>query len=285
MVAIGVVSGLMQIFSPIPTSIILGSAIGLLVLSGWLFGAFTHYTRRNLKSAAERAIEAIMTIAPMPYLDSWLRSTLLSEHNISDYMLADTQVHIDEFEYTSRLTGNDATLTLKLSGWNTSTEPASRVPMIMFGGSVIRYDSFPVNKALLMSDNGTAIPLRQRLVRDRGTFQMVDIMLPSPIQLGEKFEIIQEHSWPFGMTDREDTVWFPYPLIFEKGISKLSIRIVSDWPIVHARGMRLSMRDLHCGSSRFQPETADSRTQLVWNLPATEPDELLWLVIDREIPE
>jgi hypothetical protein len=277
---ISVGSGLLSFFQVIPLKYLLISAAALLGLAGWSAAIYVAYANRASGSPVSRLIRSITERLPLPYLETWLASTVLNREALDCYWHTNATLSVSEITCSTELNANDAALRIRLSGVNAAREPASDCPMLMFGGSVIHYANFPQQAVSI--DNGTEKNLFIRSVLDLGVLHYVQMTMPSPIRQGERFTVEHRHSWPGGMADGEDTLWYPYPALFKHRPGRMIIEV--DFPVCPAylTGIRASLKTGKCETADIQPvATGTDGTSFQWVIEPVDHESLYALVFKR----
>jgi len=263
-----------------PTEI---AIIGLTAFSvaGWLAAIYVAYSSKFVVSPVEVLLAAITAQIKVPFVDSWLRGTLLSQRLLDAYWHRDKSIRLDEIACTSEVGTRDVSNTLTFKGKNDSRESIDCCPLLLIGGSVLSFDQFADSSTCMVTSEGR-VPVRLRGILDSGHFQLAEMVFPTLLKHRDSFEIEHQHDWPGGMTPGTDIMWYPYAALFDRHVNRLTVKIHFPATVKYIRGYAANLSNGTCELAGVQP-TADDTTpnQFMWELDSVDNQEIYVLVFDR----
>lgn len=231
---------------------------------------------------AEKLAKEIEDALGMSYLRPWLQATILNPRAMRQYWHRDRSLRIEQLTCMTAISELDARVALTFAGRNESMAPSVACPMLMFGGSVIHYTSFPENSASFHADDGPSVPIVCRSVLDIGQLQLVDMMFPAPLRPGAEFEVRQAHVWPTGMAHGEDTLWYPYAAIFERQPRRLLVHASFDRPLKYLVALEAHLAPVDCAIAATQPVDVDGeRKNFRWLIEPVDNQLIYGLAFER----
>jgi hypothetical protein len=281
LLAVGLVSGVLGILQVIDARYLFVAGIALLGLCGWAAAFYVSYSDRVGVSPADRLLQSICELLQIPYLETWLRSTLLNQVALGLYWNANKTLRVKEISCNTVLTMNDAELSIAFKGINESRQPEQCCPMLMFGGSVIHLPLFQQTAVSRVGDT-EEIELDIHNVLDLGQLHYVEVSFSVPLERNEEFDIEHRHVWPGGMAEGEDTLWYPYAALFDRAPSSMIVRVTFSEPPSYLRGIRASMKSRTCETSERQPKLIPKAgNAFEWLIDPVDNDCLYALVFKR----
>ncbi|MFA1542196.1 hypothetical protein [Actinomadura monticuli] len=278
---ISVISGLLAILQVLNARYFILTAVAFIGLCGWAAVVYITYAGRLPASPGERLLRRINLVLPINYLETWLRSTLLNQRALDLYWQTDDALQVDEIRCETVLDANDATLCIRFVGTNATRRPAEWCPMVMFGGSVIHLQNFK-QRAVSIASDGSETGLYIRNVLDLGQLHYVRISFSVPLQRSEHFEVEHRHSWPGGMAEGEDSLWYPYAAMFQREPERMIIKVTFEEAPIYLRGFCASLRRGVCEVTTSQPQAVGPLgREYEWTVSPVENDCIYGLVFRR----
>jgi len=109
------------------------------------------------------------------------------------------------------------------------------------------------------------------------------MLFPSPLRPGEEFELEQVHVWPVGMTEGEDTLWYPYTALFDRPSRSLLVEVSFDRALRYILALQACLDSAKCKVATTQPTVLNrERTRLSWRLDPVDNETIYGLVFERE---
>ncbi|MGP4043468.1 hypothetical protein [Streptomyces sp. 2A115] len=279
--AISLIGTLLGLRDIIPTVPLLIGALLFCGLTGWAAAIYVAYSTKMATSPVEALISAISETVQVPFTESWIRATILSQRAVDAYWGSNKSLHIEEIICKSSITARDVENVITIKGRNSSKLDVDSCPMLLIGGSVLHFSEFAVNAASLKRDAGdVALAIRSNL--DLGLLQLIDIMFPTVLKRGETFVVEHKHDWPGAMTPGTDIMWYPFAAMFARDVDRLTVKVDFAAPASYIRGFVADLDSGTCTLSPVQPvETDDARKSFEWTIDSADNQAIYALVFDR----
>lgn len=282
---IGVTSGIVQLMSIWSLSAIALGALVAFAIAGWASALYVALSpdAGPTPSSFEKLIDEVTQKTSVSFSSSWLRSTVLNPEAVDQYWRTSTGLRIETMKCVGEISGTNITNTIEIAGINDSRQPLETLRMILLGGSVLHHSDIAGQSSSMTSGKGAPATLTQRCVAELGGIHVVELRLPLVLQRNDRFEIRHAYSWPGAMSTGEDMMWYPYPAMFEGGVSKLNIELIFDSQPRSVRGFDASLSFGTFGLSASQPSPRANSNGLVydWDVGDTESDGMVAIVFER----
>lgn len=280
LVVISAGSGVLQFNSLLNWTVMLIVGLAIFGVLGWGAAAYVAYSSKYVVSRLELLLSAISVEIDVPFVESWLRATLLNQRAIEAYWKRDQALRMDEISIVSDISARDVRNTVKFTGRSESKTDVDCCPMLLIGGSTLHFEDFSKSYSGVKTETKLT-PTRIRSVVDLGLLQLIDIVFPTLVKRKESFEIEHTHEWPGGMTPGVDIMWYPYATMFARETDRLHITANFDADLVFMRGYVANLTDGTCGIARDQPTMSEDNRSIDWNLDSVDNDEIYVLVFER----
>lgn len=267
--------------SPWVLAVALLAAFGAL---GWLAAVYVAWSPSTTQtSAVERLIVATSdAVAYIPFVDATLRATLLNQRVIDAYWQRDDQLRLAEIRCESTITGADVENVTTFRGTNDTRVPAAACPMLLHGGRVTPFDEFPVHSAELVTDPEHPKRIDVRSVLDLGQVHFLEMVFPTPLARGERFEIRHHHAWPDTMVAGYDIMWYPFVAMFRKDVDRLTVVLEFDVEVASIQAYEANLREATCAVSARQFSVVDqARHRYEWTIDDPDRNVIYFAVFRR----
>jgi hypothetical protein len=267
--------------SPWVLAVVLLAVFGAL---GWLAAVYVACSPSTTQvSIVERLIVATSdAVAYIPFVDTTLRATLLNQRAIDTYWQRDDHLRLTEIACESTITGADVENVTTFRGSNDTRVPAATCPMLLHGGRVTPFHEFPVHRAELVTDPERPKEIDVRSVLDLGQVHFLEMVFPTPLARGERFEIRHRHAWPDTMVAGYDIMWYPFVAMFRKDVDRLTIVLQFDVEVASIQAYEANLREATCAVSARQFSAVDqARHRYEWTIDDPDRNVIYFAVFRR----
>jgi hypothetical protein len=255
--------------------------LGVFGLSGWIAAIYVAYNSKFVVSPVELLLAAISKEIDVPFVEAWLRATLLNQRAIDAYWHRNDSLRVEKISISSEITARDVRNTITITGTNESRADVDCCPMLLIGGSTLHFEDFGSSSSYMRTSD-QRLAVRTRSVTDLGLLQLIEIVFPTLLCKRQKFDIEHTHEWPGGMTPGIDIMWYPYAALFRRDTDRLSITAKFETEVVFIRGYVANLSTGTCNLARVQPmPIGSSSLEYAWNLDSIDNEEIYVLVFER----
>ena len=233
--------------------------VSIFAIVGWC--AAVYFSRRDdhgYRKNTVRLLASVDNVLRVPFVDATLRATFLHPKALS-HLRNRNEARVLRLAISSALVGADVRNEIFIEGY-AGKLPLASFPMMLLGGRVVPFNDFEVNHATLVEPSGTRTPVALRNTLDLGHFHLFEMIMPQPIATGQRFQLETVHEWPQTMTRGLDTMWYPYSLMFSRGIEELDITMRSDSELRFITGYSADLEKGTISLANVQPTLSDKFT-------------------------